>query len=634
MPILIIVALITISSVNAVDLTLNPTDSINDVVANINVNGSTTTNNTITLNIGTYNKATDINNIITIDNINLTITGNNPKGSVIIDAGKSGQIFKISGNSNITFINIVFLNGNTIGSGGAIESRGEKLTIIDCDFKENTADGEGGAINYNGNGLSVDNSNFYNNIAYNGGAIYNNAYSPTITKSNFTDNTANMYGGAIFLRYSDYTTISSCKFENNAGISREGGGIYSVGNDYVKVSDSTFINNSATSRGGGGIYNTGGDYFDILNCTFINNSAKGGSASGGAVCFAFQNGAGNPKGDYCSVTDCTFINNSAERYGGAIMADYAHNCTITNSDFVNNIANNGGSAVLAGASNNFSLSNSNFTNNKGTSVIFIYGDDALIHGCIVYNNSHGIMIAYGSNNEVKYNRIFNNTNGTGYNLDDSTNNGKFDFNWWGDNNPKVNGILNNYFVMNVINLTDLNSDVSVTFSYTFGLNTNEYANSSLLPFFETNVYSNVTSGIITSFEAREDKIFDVALATGGNILYSFVTDNEVKSLVGADVATPEPPKPDITPEPPEPTPPGLIPEPRPPESPESPEPTPPESPESPEQNDPDLTPESEDDNKTRNNPVAKATMKSTGMGISLMLIVLLSVLGVYSRKKY
>ena len=108
----------------------------------------------------------------------------------------------------------------------------------------------------------------------------------------------------------------------------------------------------------------------------------------------------------------------------------------------------------------------------------------------------------------------------------------------------------------------------------------------------------------------------MTLTTGGNILYSFVTDDEVKSLVGADVVAPEPPKPNITPEP---TPP------------ESPEKTPPESPE---QNDPDLAPESEDDNKTSNNPVAKATMKSAGMGISLILIVLLSVLGVFSRKKY
>lgn len=76
--------------------------------------------NSITLSPGKYIKTSDINNVISINNINLTINGNRPKENVIIDIRTIGMIFSITGNSNVTFINITFINGNINGNGGAI----------------------------------------------------------------------------------------------------------------------------------------------------------------------------------------------------------------------------------------------------------------------------------------------------------------------------------------------------------------------------------------------------------------------------------------------------------------------------------------------------------------------------------
>ncbi|MBZ9570621.1 hypothetical protein KQY27_03560, partial [Methanobrevibacter sp. TMH8] len=104
-----------------------------------------------------------------------------------------------------------------------------------------------------------------------------------------------------------------------------------------------------------------------------------------------------------------------------------------------------------------------------------------------------------------------------------------------------------------------------------------------------------------SFDARFNKTFDVTLNTSGNILYSFITDNEMETIEGTITITPKPPTPtpNPTPEPPTPT--------------------------------PNLTPEI-NNNKT-SNAIASTTMKKTGIPINMILIILLSVLGALIGKK-
>jgi predicted outer membrane repeat protein len=373
--ILILLFFIVLSSANAVDVTLNPGDAggVNSAVSTV-ASGSDV-NNTITLNPGTYNKNTDRNNNITFSGKNLTIQGNGSTGSVIIDAQKSGRLFNITGNSNITFINITFLNGNITGagSGGAIYNTGGKLSVINCTFNNNTATSNGGAIYNSIDNMTVINSNFYNNsCSQSGGAIYNAGQNLSVNNSNFLNNRASLYGGAIFIATgSNYSTIYNCTFTNDTS-NADGGAIYTIGSHNVSVITSNFSNNTAAGNGGGALYNTGGDNLTVINSTFTNNTSIG-FYGGGAIVNSYENAPGLPHGDYFTVINCTFINNRANNtnqnnVGGAITNIYGDYASIINSTFINNTAYLYGGAIYNSGGLNFSVSNSSFTNNKATSI--------------------------------------------------------------------------------------------------------------------------------------------------------------------------------------------------------------------------------------------------------------------------
>ena len=524
--------IITISSVNAVNVTLNPGDAggVNSAINSV-ASGSDV-DNTITLNPGTYNKTTDRSNNLTFNGKNLTIQGNGSVGSVIIDAQKLGRLFSITGNSNITFINITFINGNTTSYGGAIYKTGNgTLNIINCTFNNNSADW-GGAVYFTGLGdFTVSSSNFTNNLANystfsNGGAISipydneNGSYQYKVINSNFINNTARYNGGALFfqsMNYYNLIEIDSSSFINNSALY---GGACSLngGDEGIKVINSLFENNKAdrTASGEGGAIEANDNWdLNIINSTFINNTA---TRYGGAI--------SNYMSYYTTIINCSFINNTCPM-GGAFYdhSSFTRYTNISNSSFTGNdnvIMLRGNDAYIIGC---------NFTNN--TLAINITGNNNTIVSCNILNNTQGIFVNLTAvNTTINYNRIFNNTIASGVNLDNNGINTNANLNWWGDNNPLVSGItLANYFVMNVTNATPLVSNGSVSFNYTFKLNTNDEFNSSLLPYFITNVYNNVTTGVIDTFDARFDRIVNNTLSVRNQTVeYTFITDNEIQRL--------------------------------------------------------------------------------------------------------
>ncbi|RBQ23567.1 hypothetical protein ALNOE001_08470 [Candidatus Methanobinarius endosymbioticus] len=166
----------------------------------------------------------------------------------------------------------------------------------------------------------------------------------------------------------------------------------------------------------------------------------------------------------------------------------------------------------------------------------------------------------------------------------------------------INNTLNNYFVMDVKNLTSLNSNGTVKFEYLFKLNTNDQFDSNLLPYFVTDVYTNIT-GKIMSFDARFDNIFDIILNISGNVLYTFTTDNEIQNLERKTTIT----KPTDSTDPTDPT-------------------------------NPNETPYNSKDsnngvNKNNQNvSMAKSSMKKTSLPILVMILVLLTSLGLVYRR--
>ena len=312
-------------------------------------------------------------------NKSISINGN----GMVLDGKDTSRIFKIieaydendnddTGNGVVLIKNLAFINGKS-ENGGAIFVGSEydpwgtiSLNISDCEFKNNNAidipvkddetpaTGNGGAIYSTGN-VDIRNSKFIqNNAAKEGGAIFTQEYitdyskmnvlnsnftnnkaerggaicSPSlkVSNSNFIDNYASIYAGAIY-SYGDWDCeldISKSLFKSNRG-GVSAGAIRHYG--IAKISESEFINNTAKSEGGAIFAENGQDMkLTVTKSSFINNSAK----YGGAICFE----------EYCystksSISDSIFKYNTATKNGGAI-ANIPDDLKLKNNTYIGN----------------------------------------------------------------------------------------------------------------------------------------------------------------------------------------------------------------------------------------------------------------------------------------------------------
>ena len=195
-----------------------------------------------------------------------------------------------------------------------------------CTFTNNQAN-NGGAISTAGDGyLSVSNSNFTNNKAMDyGGAL--SGYNYVVNNCIFTNNQATL-GGAIYYSTAEFSSfVNGSTFTNNQA--SHGGAIYTNGRYSLGVNGSTFTNNKA--------YNNGGainGLIGISGSTFTNNQAShGGAIYTNNTWFSLY------------VNNCTFTNNQATKYGGAIYNICTLDLNLVN--FKNNIAGNKYNAIYA-----------------------------------------------------------------------------------------------------------------------------------------------------------------------------------------------------------------------------------------------------------------------------------------------
>ncbi|MDO5827975.1 MAG: peptidoglycan-binding protein [Methanobrevibacter sp.] len=210
------------------------------------INEDYSSNDTITLN-GNY-KYSDgddafvhgiwIGRGVTIDGNGFTLDGSN-----------SARMFNVNTNNEVIIKNINFINGHATGgmsisllSGGAIyfgtDSKYANNKVINCNFTNNTAENDGGAIYGIYSGVAI-NCTFIQNTAkkvYSGALHHFDA-----TNCAFIQNTAK-YGGAIF----DSTAIN-CTFINNTA---QGAGAMLRGTAvlcrFVEDSDTTSDTNIVT----------------------------------------------------------------------------------------------------------------------------------------------------------------------------------------------------------------------------------------------------------------------------------------------------------------------------------------------------------------------------------------------------
>nr|WP_302578029.1 hypothetical protein [Methanobrevibacter arboriphilus] len=209
------------------------------------INGAITNDpsDTIILDPGVYSGN---NNTQIVINKSVTIKGNGPSNTVIIDGSDLYSIFNVTGTGTLTLINVTLKDGFANSPdffGGAIYNLGT-VTMTDCVLTGNQAGRYGGAI-YNNGILNANNCVFDENYAPQGGSIFNDP------------------------RGRSY--INNSIFSN--GIADDGGAIVNYGN--MSIINSTFINNSASDLGGA-IISQG--QLSIIGSIFRNNTADVGGA--------------------------------------------------------------------------------------------------------------------------------------------------------------------------------------------------------------------------------------------------------------------------------------------------------------------------------------------------------------------
>ncbi len=237
-----------------------------------------------------------------IDETRVVFRGNSVIGGAANTFG--GAIYNAA-KLNITYA--LFENNLSSGLGGAIYSANLPITFDEIEFSGNSSDVAGGAlyINVAAGTFNLNNVTFTSNSSLDGGAFYSKMATNVSDTVSFTDNTATGFGGAWYI---------------NSGT--------------VNLNAATFTGNSAAT-GGGAIYNNG-----TLNVnggtTFANNSS---TTAGGAI-YTMQNLTLNS-----TAGNINFTNNTVAGVGNDIYINGITARTITINGTTNNVIMNGGFAT-------------------------------------------------------------------------------------------------------------------------------------------------------------------------------------------------------------------------------------------------------------------------------------------------
>lgn len=191
-------------------------------------------NDTVTINCNGTARLT-FDNAISTHMCGLTFTGCKDENVRVVELY----------NSSVTFENCSFVK-----SGGVNISNQSNISFLETNFEENTAKYGGAIASYSGSVVSI-------------------------SKCNFSSNSAINYGGAIYALDSDLISITGSRFTNNLAPSQ--GGALHMGHAAVVINDSEFYCNSANLGLGGAVYIWSLHSLSIGTSWFCGNSAFRGS---------------------------------------------------------------------------------------------------------------------------------------------------------------------------------------------------------------------------------------------------------------------------------------------------------------------------------------------------------------------
>ncbi len=219
----------------------------------------------------------------------LTIANGLPYDA-IVGEGSGGGI----NNKGQLVLRRVDLRDNEASTGGGIHNTGfgRSVSVIDSVIRNNNGKGSGGAIRNLLGSVNIINSSIKDNIAFVGGGVWNSTGYVTINRSEFSGNSTNTEGGAVYMdggprgAFTDAVVTLNVTNSSISGNSaaQNGAGIYlTAGNGdnfLVKLTHTTLANNTSAggpdtaydaSVGGSGIYAGVGYNVEFINSVVADN---------------------------------------------------------------------------------------------------------------------------------------------------------------------------------------------------------------------------------------------------------------------------------------------------------------------------------------------------------------------------
>ena len=127
----------------------------------------------------------------------LTTINGSTTTPVIVDGGKTYEVFSVGPGTTATINNLTIQNGSSSGNGGGVSNQGT-LTITNSTLAGNAAATSGGAIANQGSLTLINDTFTANSAGATGGAVYNTAGALTVYSSTFSANSALNFGAGIY----------------------------------------------------------------------------------------------------------------------------------------------------------------------------------------------------------------------------------------------------------------------------------------------------------------------------------------------------------------------------------------------------------------------------------------------------
>lgn len=320
---------------------------------------------------------------------NVTIDGG---GRIVLRAGVNERHFFVGSGITFRLRNITLREGDSLVSGGAIETSGATVVLTNVQLRENRSSVNGGAIYCFDGALTITNSLLENNSAGGGGgAIFNDGCTVTITGSTLRGNRATdavSRGGAIEHQPPGVLTLAASLLQDNrAG---DGGGLYIAAGATASVSGATFRAN----RGGhgGGAENSGA--LTVTDSLFDDNSVTG---SGGGLW---------NMGGAATVRRTAFRNNHAFEGGG--VNSYGSQVELIDVNITGNVANGGHGGGLYHGGGTLFVTNATVSGNQASDPagngggVYQSSDDNLVLTNVTLANNHAGALGGGLYHFARY----------------------------------------------------------------------------------------------------------------------------------------------------------------------------------------------------------------------------------------